>query len=144
MTIKHKIIYIIIFFSDIFLFSQKNKNPQNFSNNFHHSENHINNKLICDSLTGTYTLESCENSRFQIIINKKQSEYFYIISDNNKTIVKGKAKITDNEKCISIMLGLIGGIFSGKDIQIQNYGNEMNQFIHFTQCDEKYLTFVKK
>lgn len=143
MTIKHKIC-IIIFFYGILLFSQKNKKPQNFSNNFHYSENYINNKSSCDSLIGAYVLESCENSRFQIIINKKKGEYFYIITDKSKTIAKGKAKITDNQKYTSIMLGLIGGIFSRKDIQIQNYGNEMNQFIHFTQCDEKYLTFVKR
>ena len=76
MTIKHKIIYIIIFFYGIFLFSQKNKKPQNFSNNFDYSKNYTNSKLVCDSLTGTYSLESCENSRFQIIINKKKENIF--------------------------------------------------------------------
>ena len=96
-----------------------------------------------DSISGVYVLESCQNSRFKLVISKKQKQYFYIILDKKKTIEKGKATITKNKEYNSIMLGLIGGIFSGKDIQIQNYGNAMNEFIHFTQCDEKYLTFIK-
>ena len=96
------------------------------------------------SIIGLYILKSCENGRFKIVISKKEKQYFYTIFDKKKTITKGKAIVTNNKEYISIMLGLIGGIFSDKNIQIQNYGNAMNEFIHFTQCDEKYLTFEKK
>ncbi len=142
--IKHKIIYVIILLNSIIIFSQKNK--VNYFNTFLQSEKIFSdkNETLCDSILGTYVLESCENSRFKLVINKKIKQYFYIILDKKKVIAKGKAKITNNKEYVSIMLGLIGGIFSGKDIQIQNYGNAMNEFIHFTQCDEKYLTFVRK
>jgi hypothetical protein len=144
MTIKHKIINIIIPFYSTFLFS--NEVEVNNYNTFLQSEKYSKDisKAVCDSILGTYVLESCENSRFKIVLNKINKQYSYIILDRKKTIAKGKAKLTKNKEYTSIMLGLIGGIFSGKDIQIQNYGNAMNEFIHFTQCDEKYLTFVKK
>jgi hypothetical protein len=95
-------------------------------------------------IKGIYVVKSCQNSRFKIIITKKTQQYFYKILDNKKTIGKGKAAILYNKDNASISLGSIGGIVSGKEIQIQNYGNAMNQFIHFTQCEEKYLTFVKQ
>ena len=144
--IKHKIIYIIILLNSIFLFSQKVKlkldNSESCSQFKKGSSVQI--RKQNDSILGLYVLKSCENLRFKIVISKKENQYLYKIFDNKKTIAKGKSTITKNKEYVSIMLGLIGGIFSGSDIQIQNYGNAMNEFIHFTQCDEKYLTFVKK
>ena len=99
---------------------------------------------VNDTISGTYILESCENSRFKIKINKIDDKYFYSIYDRKKIISRGKVKIKKENNSTSFMFGLIGGINEGKNITIQNYGNAMNEFIHFTQCDEKYLTFVKK
>lgn len=95
------------------------------------------------NIEGLYVLKSCQNSRFKILIIKKEKQYLYRILDKKKTIKKGEAIVSNNKEYVSIMLGTIGGVFSGKDIQIQNYGNAMNEFIHFTQCDERYLTFKK-
>ncbi|WP_316633158.1 hypothetical protein [uncultured Flavobacterium sp.] len=144
MIIKYKILYIIIVLNSI-LFFQK-KTIQNCSSTSLISNKYSNNsiKIENDSISGTYVLESCENSRFKIVINKKKNQFFYTIFDKKKSISKGKAIITKHEGYVSIMLGLIGGIYSEGNIQIQNYGNAMNEFIHFTQCDEKYLTFLKK
>ncbi|HPQ53042.1 MAG TPA: hypothetical protein PK253_07300 [Spirochaetota bacterium] len=33
----------------------------------------------------------------------------------------------------------VTGIYSGNAITIQNYGNSMNEYVCFTQCDGKYL-----
>lgn len=96
-----------------------------------------------DTICGTYVLESCETSRFKLKIIKNNHKYFYIIYDRKKIISKGKAEIDKKVNYTSYMFGLIGALNVGKDIKIQNYGNAMNEFIHFTQCDEKYLTFIK-
>lgn len=92
-----------------------------------------------NSVEGVYVLKSCDNARFKIKIEKKDSNFFYMVYDKNKIILKGKASITKNQ----ISLGKIGGEFSEKTLVIQNYGNSMNEYNHFTQCDEKYLSFIK-
>jgi len=76
-------------------------------------------------------LKSCENSRFKIVINQERNQLFYTIFDNKKSISKGKAIITMYKEYVSMMLGLIGEIYSKSNIQIQNYGNAMNEFIHY-------------
>jgi hypothetical protein len=41
-------------------------------------------------------------------------------------------------------MGEIGGVYEGDKIVIQNYGNAMNEFEHFTQCGDKYLEFTRQ
>lgn len=94
-------------------------------------------------ITGVYVLKSCENSRFKIKIEKKTGEYLFLIYDRNKIISKGKVKKQKDDEILYLSFGKIGGMYDTDKIQIQNYGNAMNEFVHFTQCDEKYLTFVK-
>lgn len=94
-------------------------------------------------ITGVYVLNSCENSRFKIKIEKKAGEYFFLILDKHKIISKGKVKMQKNDDTVYLTFGKIGGVYSVNKIQIQNYGNSMNEYVHFTQCDEKYLSFIK-
>jgi hypothetical protein len=37
----------------------------------------------------------------------------------------------------------VSGQIDGNKIMIQNYGNSMNEYHFFVECDEKYLEFVK-
>ncbi|MCD9576259.1 hypothetical protein [Flavobacterium soyae] len=94
-------------------------------------------------ITGVYVLTSCENSRFKIKIEKKAGAYFFLIFDRDKIISKGKLKEQKNDDVIYLAFGKIGGVYNENKIQIQNYGNSMNEYEHFTQCDEKYLSFIK-
>jgi hypothetical protein len=91
-----------------------------------------------NNFEGTYVLKSCENSRFTIRIIKN-TDYIYSILDKNKTISKGKAIISK----FQIKFGKIEGVISEDKIVIQNYGNVTNKYNHFTQCDEKYLSFIR-
>lgn len=144
MMTKRKIIFLV--FSLICCFFLGNDkiygNNQNSGTNEYNNYN-TENQISNDSITGIYILKSCENSRFKIIITEKNKIYYYTILDKKKSIAKGKAIVKNNKEYTSIMIGLIGGIFTNEDIQIQNYGNAMNEFIHFRQCDEKFLTFIK-
>ena len=94
-------------------------------------------------IAGVYVLTSCENSRFKIKIEKKKDEYFFLIFDKNKIISKGKLGKQNEDDTVYLTFGKIGGIYDTDKIQIQNYGNSMNEYVHFTQCGEKYLTFIK-
>ncbi|WP_205727714.1 hypothetical protein [Flavobacterium anhuiense] len=88
-------------------------------------------------------MTSCENSRFKIKIEKKAGEYSFLIFDRNKIISKGKVGKHTEDDTLYLNCGKIGGIYDTDTIQIQNYGNAMNEYVHFTQCGEKYLTFIK-
>ncbi len=94
-------------------------------------------------IAGVYILTSCENSRFKIKIEKKARDYFFLILDKGKIISKGKVQQQKEDGILYLSFGKVGGIYDTDKIQIQNYGNSMNEYVHFTQCGEKYLAFVK-
>lgn len=96
------------------------------------------------NLEGSYLLKSCAAGRFSIKLYKIQQDYNFSVYDKDKIISKGTLGIDNLEKPMQISLGKIGGAFYGDSIVIQNYGNLMNEFNNFTQCDEKYLSFLKK
>ena len=104
---------------------------------------YIESNLSQSNISGLYVLKSCEKGRFKIRIEKKNTNYMYFILDGKKTISKGKANITQEDNTTYLMLGKIEGVLIRNSIQIQNYGNSMNEYNHFTQCDEKYLSFIK-
>lgn len=103
----------------------------------------ITNCLNGQDITGTYILKSCENSRFKIKIEEKSGIYSFLIYDKNKIISKGKVKMEKEEGSLYLTFGKIDGLYENNKIQIQNYGNSMNEYVHFTQCEEKYLSFIK-
>lgn len=105
-----------------------------------------NSKLVSNenNIEGLYILETCENSRFKIKIIKQDNIYSFVITDKNKSISKGLVKIENIKKKIYLTFGKIGGISKDNEIQIQNYGNSINEYNHFTQCEEKYLSFIKQ
>ena len=96
-------------------------------------------EITKDSVENKYVLTKCENSRFSINI----SGNLFKILDRGKTISKGKIKIDKTENPNMFFLGKIEGAYYKDSIVIQNYGNSMNEYSHFTQCDEKYITFIK-
>lgn len=97
-------------------------------------------KSNLNDFSGIYQLKSCEDSRFSIKITKNQKTYYYSIFDNEKAISKGKVILNKND----FYLGKIKGVFSAGNLQIENYDAVVSKFSQFTQCDEKYLTFLKK
>lgn len=66
--------------------------------------------------------------------------YYYLIFDNEKTISKGKVILNKNY----FYLGKIKGVFSDGNLHVENYNAVVPKLLNFTQCDEKYLIFLKK
>ena len=105
-----------------------------------------NSKLVLNenNIEGLYILKTCESSRFKIKIIKKDDNYKYTIFDKNKSISEGLLKIENDKDKIYLTFGKMGGLYTFNEIKIQNYGNSTNEFNNFTQCEEKYLSFIKK
>lgn len=95
-------------------------------------------------IEGLYVLKTCESSRFKIKIVRKDNAFEYSILDRKKSISKGLVKIEKENNKTYLTFGKISALYDDEDnIQIQNYGNSMNEYNHFIQCEEKYLSFQK-
>ncbi len=105
-----------------------------------------------DDYSGHYYSNEENGCKIEIIITKAKSGYNYTIKGNFINL-SGKAEITNGEaesyinfkaKKKSKQSHNIEGLLTSDSITIQNYGNAMNNYIHFKSCDSKYLVFVKK
>lgn len=96
------------------------------------------------NLTGLYRNEPC-NISIEITKNTNKTKYFYKIVDNNQTKSQGYiSSIKSNgEGGFYIKFKKIDGMYENDSIVIQNYGNSMNEYNHFEDCDSKYLKFDK-
>ena len=96
------------------------------------------------NLTGIYKNEPC-NISIEIAKNTNKAKYFYKIVENNQTKSQGYiSSIKSNgEGVFYIKFKKIGGVYENGSIVIQNYGNSMNKYNHFEDCDSKYLKFDK-
>ena len=96
------------------------------------------------NLTGIYKNEPC-NISIEIGKNTNKAKYFYKIVENNQTKSQGYiSSIKSNgEGGFYIKFKKIDGMYENGSIVIQNYGNSMNEYNHFEDCDSKYLKFDK-
>jgi hypothetical protein len=98
------------------------------------------------SIEGKYVAVACDGGRFSIEFKNTDGKPFFKIYDKGKMIAAGNASTETDEKTgeiTEIDMGDIGGLYEGDKIIVQNYGNAMNEFDHFTQCGDKYLEFTK-
>lgn len=96
-------------------------------------------------ITGRFVAENCENGRFSIVIAEVNHKLTFKIYDKAKIILSGKAQTSINDDgSTTIGMGNMGGMFADDKITVQNYGNSMNEYENFTQCEDKYLEFTRK
>ncbi|KAA0127823.1 hypothetical protein FY557_11760 [Chryseobacterium sp. SN22] len=98
------------------------------------------------SVEGKYVAVSCDGGRFSVEFKNTGGKPVFKIFDKGKVIATGNVSTETDEKTgeiTEIDMGDIGGLYEGDKIIIQNYGNAMNEFDHFTQCGDKYLEFTK-
>lgn len=100
--------------------------------------------------TGIYKLDN-NNCFIELLITSNKDDFHYRIK-TNKLEKEGRLEITKNENEVCFkFIGLFGtepkeeisGQYMNKIIVIQNYGNEMNEFIRISECDMKYLELEK-
>lgn len=98
------------------------------------------------SIEGKFTAVACDGGRFSIEFKNTDGKPVFRILDQGKIIATGNVSTETDEKTgeiTGIDMGDIGGLYEGDKIIVQNYGNAMNEFDHFTQCGDKYLEFTK-
>ena len=95
------------------------------------------------NLAGFYKNQPCNISIE--IKNANKTKYLYKIVDNNQTKSQGYiSSIKSNgEGGFYIKFKKFDGVYENGSIVIQNYGNSMNKYNHFEDCDSKYLKFDK-
>lgn len=110
--------------------------------------------IVCSSsyardinITGTYKFKPCN---ILIKISKKDSgnktKYYYTITENNQTESKGYMPdiISNSEGEFYVKFKNFQAAYENDTLVIQNYGNSMNQYMHFKDCDIKFLEFEKE
>lgn len=96
------------------------------------------------TVDGVFVASNCDGGRFSIEFENTDGQSTFKILDKKKIIAAGNVSAETDEKTGEIThleMGEIGGLYQGDKIVIQNYGNSMNEFDHFTQCGDKYLEF---
>ncbi|GEM_PF-1443983 len=109
------------------------------------------NKKDIQEFTGTYKLDDNNNCFIELLVTSNKDDFHYRIK-TNKLEKEGRLEITKNENEVYFkFIGLFGtepkeeisGQYMDKKIVIQNYGNAMNEFTIFSECDMKYLELEK-
>lgn len=111
------------------------------------AEKEVKNTASKTSVDGKYIATTCEGGRFSIEFKNKDGNSTFKIFDKTKVIAAGNVSAESDEKTgeiKNITMGEIGGLYEGDKIVIQNYGNAMNEYEHFTQCGDKYLEFTRQ
>lgn len=102
-------------------------------------------------LSGVYKITGAENCNLAITIKKINQGYVYII-DVSGDLSSGNLSIENEENRIYLKFNgtirsgdntTVEGAYSDGKINIQNYGNAINQYRCFKKCDAKYLELVK-
>lgn len=96
------------------------------------------------TVDGIFVANNCDGGRFSIEFKNMGGQSTFKIFDKKKIIAAGNVSTETDEKTgeiTNLEMGEIGGLYQGDKIVIQNYGNSMNEFDHFTQCGDKYLEF---
>lgn len=97
-----------------------------------------------NNIGGTYySVEANDCSKKVVIkISVLKNNMVYEVRRGNKKN-SGKFSIV-NEKGINyINIGKLQGTYKNDTITIQNYGNSLNDYMNFGECEAKYLIFVK-
>jgi len=109
-------------------------------------------KSVQPDYSGRYKLSDDRVCDIVIAIKKDNSGYIYSITGKG---VKSSGKLSiikDGEDTYLAFTGTkrsgdktaIEGAYSGGKIIIQNYGNSMNQYVCFKQCDAKFFEFQRE
>lgn len=104
-----------------------------------------------EDYSGIYKTDVSKGCSFSIELKSKGNAYEFSfqgegINDQGKAFIDpidGKNYISFDGKIGNNPAGTISGELNEGTIIIQNYGNAMNEYHFFTQCDSKYLEFRK-
>lgn len=90
--------------------------------------------IYSQNIEGTYysTNDKCK-------ISITLSNNSYNLNLGTKLIKKGKYKLTQENKVTYLDFDEISSMYSNDTIYIQNSGKSNNEYLHFKECDEKFI-----
>jgi len=101
--------------------------------------------------TGSYKVQGDPICRLTMTLKYRDNGYVYTLKGDTFTS-SGKLLIEKREGNVYFIFTNtfckgnkmpVEGIYSGNKIIIQNYGNDMNYYSCFRECDSKYIQLVK-
>lgn len=113
----------------------------------------INSSFATDKLAdGLYKSEKCNHtfiisgSSFKLLKEGiKIEENIFQYDDNEYVTFRGISRYSYAEENLTPESKGISALINSKtSFSIQNYGNAMNPFVVFGECDEKYLDFIEQ
>ncbi len=100
-----------------------------------------------DFFQGTYVLKSQDNCDLKIslekdyykitTIEKKSEGEFILVLNGNDSILRFKNYLVNDTIALQ-------AYYEKQTLTIQNYGNAMNDYIFFNECNSKYIKLVRK
>jgi hypothetical protein len=108
-------------------------------------------KTIDYDYSGAYKITDPKQCNLTITITKDKESYKYSITGDKINYSGVVSIINEDGKNFMQFSGKIGNnpdnslraLFDNGNLTIQNFGNSINEFIYFKNCDAKYLTFTK-
>ena len=107
-------------------------------------------KKAIQQYDGTYKTDVTKGCLIELIISLKLDGYHYKIKTSIRD-QEGFLAINESEEGVYFkFIGLLGtepqdeieGKYIDHKIVIQNFGNSMNQYLNFSECDTKYLELI--
>ncbi len=74
---------------------------------------------------------------------KIEDNKHFTLDVNNESKFSGVMKIRKEQDTVYLNFDYIEALYRNDTIVFQNYGNSMNPYIHFEECDEKFIHLVK-
>jgi hypothetical protein len=111
----------------------------------------IKSENIATDYSGTYKTEDA-TCTLSIVISKSENQYSYVITETKKEY-KGNLSIENSDGEVYFTFdseigdnkaGSISAKYENNTLIIQNYGNAMNEYHFFKQCDLKYIELTKQ
>jgi len=103
------------------------------------AQNEKQNQNLFEKIAGTYLYDSKGNCKLQFLLDKEGN---YSIEVNDNYAYWEKASFSKDDK-LYIDFGDLSTLYEDNTITFQNYGNSMNDYEHFNQCKEKYISLKK-
>jgi len=104
------------------------------------AQNEEQNQKLFEKIAGTYLYNSEDSCKLYFSLDKEGN---YLIKLNDKPLYSGRANILQEDDNLYIDFGDLSTLYEDNTITFQNYGNSMNDYEHFDQCGEKYISLEK-
>jgi len=148
---KNKVLQIALSISVLLTLCSCNSGSKQDEKSMKDSTN-IEKKVAGPDYSGIYKVSAENTCQLTIAITKENQNFNYQIKGENldctgKLIIEdfeGEIYFTFDGQIAENAPKVVSAKFVDNSIMVQNYGNSMNEYNYFKQCEEKFLEFKKQ